>query len=192
MIGVNVRSNVREVSKEFARYSKDITEKALVRALNESLDKTTTASNREIRKTYNLKARAVSDAMNKKRARGRNDPQAVLEVRGFRISLYEFSPRERNVKTARGRRRSVSVQVLRAGSRKTVAGGFVATGRGVGIFKREGAGRYPIKFLPSISIPRAFTNQSVLRVAKKVAVEAFNSEYRRQLKVLGMKAQQVR
>lgn len=201
MIGVSVRSNIRQVAAEFRALSEQVTGKAIVRALNRALDSSQTAANREIRKTYNVKARAVSAAMKKRRATsGSKNPVAILELSGTRIALIEFAARKKWVKTRRGRRQEVSVQVLVRGARKVVQGGFIATrtytqtnphsGASYDqahtmVFKREGKGRYPIRTLRSVSIPQAFLNKSVLAAVQAVSIESFDKNYRQQLRFLG-------
>lgn len=180
MIGVDVRSNLKQVAAEFRQYTEKVTDKALVRALNRALDQSATAANREIRKTYNLKASAVAKTFNKKRTfQGSLLPAATLEIKGARIGLIEFA--------ARQNRTGVSVSIKVGGGRKTVPHAFITTVRSgyTGVFRRTGKARYPIKTLRSISVPRAFLNRVVLQAVKAVAVTSFMTNYRQQIKFLG-------
>jgi hypothetical protein len=196
MIGVSVRSNLKFVLAEFSVRAEDVN-KATFRALNRALDQSATAANREIRKRYNVKAAIVSAAMKKKRAREKSTyPVAVLEITGARLGLANFDARERIVKSARGRRRGVSVKVLVGGDRKLVQGGFLATRRykhwrdgsdqaHTMIFKRVGRERYPIKTLRSISIPGAFAHEVVQKAVRAVAIDSFERNLRQQIRFLG-------
>lgn len=189
MIAVDVRSNISSVLAEFRADTREVVSTATVRALNRALDQSATAGTREIRKRYNVKAAVVAKALKKIRASKRlGGLVAILRVEGARIPLIEFDAREKKVKSARGPRRAVSVKVLVGGERKVVAGGFVGTHGGSGtrgIFKRTGRGRYPIKYRRSVSIPQAFTNETVLEVVKRVAAESFRSNFAQQIRFLG-------
>lgn len=187
MIGVSVRSNIRQIAAEFRSFASEASDKAVVRALNRALDSSQTAASKEIRKTYNVKAKAVTAGMRKQRARRGPAPAAILIIEGTRFGLIEFDPRERNVRTTRGNRRAVSVRIKVKDARKTVQSGFVAQTKGGyrGIFKRTGKGRYPIKTLRSISVPAAFLERSVFASVQAASIDSFDKNYRQQLRFLG-------
>ncbi len=131
MIGVDVRSNIREVTAEFRARSAAIKDKATLRALNRALDQTATEASREIRKVYKLKHAAVLKAMTKKKATAAS-LTAVLALRGRRIGLIEFAARAVNPWNVKGRRHKpgggVSVQIKVAGGRTLIKGAFIAAG----------------------------------------------------------------
>jgi hypothetical protein len=186
MIGVSVTSNVKEVSANFALSTVKL-EKATVRALNRAVDQSATAANRGIRERYNVKAQVVANALKKLYASGHSIVLfSEIKVRGSRIPLAEFVPREKTVTVKATRfghtRKAVSVKVLRAGARKTVKGGFL-TGRG--IFKRVGKERYPIKFLRSVSIPQAFLQKTIIKDVQKIARDSFERNLLQQVRFLG-------
>jgi hypothetical protein len=190
MISVNVSSNIKDVSARFGRLTEAVTDRAVVRALNRSLDRANTVTNQQIRKVYNVKPPAVTSALRKQRAfRKAINTEAVLKIEGVRIALHEFQARERTVRVGRRRYYGVSVKVLKGGQRKVVKGGFMVTVGGSlagsrGIFRRKGAARYPIEFVRSVSIPRTFRNDAVLRVVKAEARETFVKNYIQQVRFL--------
>jgi hypothetical protein len=189
-INLNVASNLAEVRAQFADAQDRVVKKATVRALNRALDQSQTGASREIRKTYNIKAGAVVRGMKKIRAYERSIlPSATLQIRGVRISLFEFSPTQRRIRTRRGPRRGVSVKVLVGGQRKLVKGGFVATTKSgvTGIFIRQGRSRYPIRLARSVSLPQTFTNKVVLAAVKKIARDSFETNVAQQIEFLSAK-----
>jgi hypothetical protein len=179
-LGVSVRKSAKAIEAEFTRLQQNVKDKATVRALNRALDAAQTISNREIRKTYNVKARVISKAMNKQRAwAGRL--RARLEVQGFKIPLIEFSARWSR------RQAGATVQVLRGGGRKTVRGAWIGKHTATGarqVFKRIGRERYPIVSLRSVSVPQAFINRAVIRATDIAVVEAFEKNFEQQLRYL--------
>lgn len=183
MIGVSVRSNIREVSAEFSALKDRIADQATVRALNRALDQAATEANRRIRDVYNVKARAVAAAIKKRRAR-RGSPSAALEISGVRLGLIEFDARQTRKMTG------TSVRIKVAGGRSLVRHAFITTLAGGanagyrGVFVREGKQSYPIKALRSLSVPRAFLNKVVQKAVKQVARDSFVRNYRQQIKYL--------
>jgi hypothetical protein len=131
MIGVDVRSNMREVLAEFRARTAAIKDKAIVRALNRALDQTATEASREIRKVYNIKHAAVLKAMKKTKATSAS-LTSTMTLRGRRIGLIEFAARAVNPWNVKGRGHKpgggVSVQIKRAGGRTLIKGAFIAAG----------------------------------------------------------------
>lgn len=183
MIHISVR---REAKWSIARFEADHRgkiNKATVRALNRAIDSSQTAASREIRKTYNIKARAVRRAMKKKRAhRGQVYPYAELEINGALIPLIEFDARWTQ-KTKIG----ASVRIKKAGGRKRIKGAFIGVHGHTGarqVFVRVGQDRYPIKSLRSLSLPQAFRSRVVFRAVQLATRESFTKNFQQQLKFL--------
>jgi hypothetical protein len=197
--GLTVTSNVSAVLKRFRADVRDMP-KAIERGLNRALERSNTLAARGIGKPsgrYNVRQAAVRKALKPARAsaKGRRF-EAVLKVQGARIPLIEFEARERTVTVTATRfgrkRRAVSVKVLRGGSRKDVLGAFMQMAGGSlagrrALFKRVGPARYPIKFLRSVSIPRAFLHKSVLQPVQAGAIEAFRTNFLQQVKFMGQR-----
>ena len=85
VIGVDVRSNIKDVIADFQALSDRVGNKATVRALNRAQDQAATEASRRIRDVYNVRHAAVLKAMKKKRA-SRASLQATIEMRGWRAS----------------------------------------------------------------------------------------------------------
>lgn len=207
MIGVDVRSNMREVQADFRARTGAIRDKATVRALNRALEQTATEASRKLRARYTFKHAAVQKAMKKIKATSAS-LTATLELRGRRISLIEFRARAVNPWNEPGRahRRTgggVSVQVKVGGGRKIIPHAFIATTRAGyrGVFIRESEPGAPkltggyqpygvdnrIVNLRSVSLPKAFQERSVLEAVKKVSRDSFEKNYRQQIRFLNSK-----
>ncbi len=185
---MDFRSDIKRAVAEFTTTRQDV-ETATFRALNRTVDAVGTASGREIRKVYNVKQRAITSALRKRRA-SRSSLFASLIVEGVKLGLIEFDARWSR------KQPGASVKIKVGDIRKTVAGSFIAAAtrnnaRGGGsmgmrqVFRRVGKERYPIRTLKSISVPQAFSNQAVLTALQSVADTTFNKNLLQQIRYLG-------
>lgn len=159
-------------------------ERALNIAIGRAARKTRTTVSQEVRKIYNVKARDVSRTVKLKRIRrGSNVAAALLEYTGPRLPLDKFGLRQRYVKSARGRRRGISVKVKKTGPRKIVRGAFAANVNGIKAFKREGAKRLPINRLTTVSLPQMVARQQVVDAAIERSGQELGVEFERALRV---------
>ena len=140
-----------------------------VRAVNEVSRWYRTQVSREIRKTYEFKAREITQAMKITRA-SFNNPQSTIRVQGKRTPLIRFM-KKANISKSPGMKRSQQTGKyptvrVRKGKTLKVKGGFVAKDNKSGkdhIFVRIGKSQYPIKKLHTLSIPAAInTNKRKL------------------------------
>lgn len=161
------------------RFDYRIIDKALQRALQVAATKTRTRISKEVRLVYNIKAGDIGRTVRLKRIPGGR----LLVYIGKVVGLDHFGARGRNVKTARGKRRGVTVQVRKDRSRRLVAGGFVG-GKGRVIFKREARSRLPIERLYGPSIPQMVSNGFVINNATLLTGEDAAVEFNRQLELL--------
>lgn len=181
-IRMDFRIDIKRAVAEFSAMRDDVQNRATYRALNRTLDKVGTETGREIRKVYNVRQRAITSALRKRRA-NKNSLFARLIVEGVRLGLIEFD--------ARWSRRmpGATVKVTVQGGRKTVAGSFIGTrrwgaGEHRGVFRRVGKERLPIKYLTSVSVPQAFANAAVQSALEAVAAETFNKNFVQQVRFL--------
>lgn len=181
MIDIDLRSSVKQVLADMTAIGDGISRKASIRAVNVAVDAVATGANREVRKVYNLRARAVAAAITKKKASQRSKVVGGSVIfSGRNIALIEFDARwSRNMPGA-------SVRIRLDTGRKTVAGAFITTtGSGTtGVFKRVGPARYPIKQLRSVSIPDTIRNKAVYAAVVELGEARFNREFLRQLAFL--------
>ena len=129
--------------------SSGIGRKSLRRAGSTALRDGAVESNRRIRRRKKLKVRIVRRALTLRRP-GRTGPRMewAIDVRGTPVKLQEYAPRKRMIRTGRGKRRGVSVEV-NVGKRTIPKGAFTATLRSghTGVFRRLGRSRLPIREL---------------------------------------------
>lgn len=74
-------------------------------------------------------------------------------------------------------------QILRSGGRKVIPGAFVGN-KGRTVFIREGKGRTPIKALNTIDVPQMFNTKRVNQVVRRVMIERFGANFKRELRVV--------
>lgn len=198
LASVSVRTDVKRAVVEIHKLRDDVSKKATFRALNRALNKVATETGREIRKVYNVRQRAIMNALRKRRAHTKS-LYARLIVEGARLGLIEFAARAVNPWNVKGRKRKpgggVSVQIKVAGGRKVIQGAFITAAtannaRGGGsagmrqVWRRAGAARLPIRNLRSLSVPQAFANEAVLRALRTVASDTFNKNFAQQIRFL--------
>lgn len=173
---LDVRSNIASVLADF-RAERENINTATLRGLNRAVDSAATESSREIRKVYNLKDRVVKAAMRKFRA-SKNRLFAQLRIEGARIGLIDFEARWRP-----GQPVGATVKIKVKGGRRAIAGAFIgkAPRGGMGVFQRVGKRRYPLRYLSSISVPEAFSNDTVVKAVQEIAVVAFDKAFEQQI-----------
>lgn len=179
----DVRSNVKQTLAELRVTQSNISNKAQVRALNRTIEQLRTEAGRKIREEYNVTLRGIRQASKITRARaGSRYPSAELTFRGRPINLYEFG--------ARQVKKGVTVKVRVRGARKLIASAFIQTlksGQNAGkrgVFKRTGKARYPIHFLPSLSLPVMAERKAISAALLTFADERFSVNFDRELRFL--------
>jgi hypothetical protein len=175
---------------------------AVNKALNQTAKQAKKAALQAAGKTYTLPSGRLSKAVGLRLAR-RGSPVAIISATGRAPGLQHYKAKE--IRTAGGSlasfgvskqgglygrrirrgRRGVTVEVFK-GMRKPVKGGFLATmpSGGVGVFRRVGKGRLPIRRLYGPSVPgmfRARLKDTVAAVARKRFVRNLQREIRNEL-----------
>lgn len=163
--------------------------KAVTRGLNVAVAKMKTASKEPIRKEYTIKRITdVTKSIKVKRASYLN-MSADINSQGRPIALTSFKYK-RNPSPGVPGTPTAFVQVKRSGG-GGYTGGFVTgvrwkaksgeSGTHVGIFKRVGKERYPIKQLYGPSATEMLNNDEVKDVINETAVTEFDKEFNRQV-----------
>lgn len=183
-IRIDVRNTIKDVIADISAIQQGIPKKAAVRAVNKAVDGVGTVANREVRKIYNVKARAINAAMKKIKATVRSTRiGGSVQFTGRNIPLIEFDARwTRKMSGA-------SVRIRVGDGRKTVAGSFITTTKGgtTGVYRRTGAARYPIRQLRSVSIPDTIRNEAIRTALEEVGIDRFRNEFVRQMNLLTSK-----
>lgn len=141
--------------------------KAAARALNRTATTVRAQAVREIRKQVPLSARAFKARVSIERASRTTLTARVLARRDYDPALSRFTPRWRQRQAI-----GASVKVGMAG-RQSIAGAFTALTRwgGVGVFRREGRARYPIRFLRASDIGAPTLQKAFLQATTDGAMQ---------------------
>ena len=140
---LNIETNASSVIANIAGISERAVNKAFAHSANGAITQTRTFILKALTEA-GIKRKYAAAQIYAKRATP-DFLNASLRDKGKRIPLSAFSPRSKMVKTSRGKRTGVTVQI--GGVRELVPGGFLMTTKSgrVGIFQRIGQSRLPIK-----------------------------------------------
>ena len=94
MVRIDMQSTIRQAERQFASLGREIKDKAIVRALNDTLRKANTQSSREIKaQGYNLKVSRIKQSIRLSRAT-RTQLKAVMRAMPDSINLKHFSAKQ--------------------------------------------------------------------------------------------------
>jgi hypothetical protein len=203
MITLDLESNIEAAKLAVRDLSEDLSDRAVLRALNRAGDQSMTAIGREIRKVYNVPAAVARSQVRVLRRAIPGNLQFEIRVSGRRIPLIEFSPRP-GAPSIHRRSPGVSVSIKK-GQRKSIAHAFVqrmksghvgvmvrSRGRaktdvvfryGAGSRLRRGGSDLPITELTGPSLPRMFVQQLILEAVQTVALNSFNRTFEGQVRL---------
>lgn len=182
---LSLQQNIDKIAKQVDRQILSKVNAVTARSLNRVATTVRKEASKEIRAKYNLKAGDVTQALYIFRAKA-GRLFAMVTARGEPISLRKFGGRVKRVNTSHGRRKAVTVKILRKGGRKTYKGAF-APKSGVGaikagtVFIRTGNARLPIKKVNVKRLPKMFMEDQIQRASKKVIAPRFTQEFERQM-----------
>jgi len=184
VIAINVSSNADRILADVALTEREM-KTALMRALNRTADGVKTDAGREIRKSYNVTAKALNGT---DRRAGAFDitraTTATLIARvtasGRPLQLIGFAPRQTKA--------GVSVAV-RKGSRKVLEHAFIARMKSghAGVFVRRSQKRLPIDEKYTISVPGMLGAKQVQTALRPLAMERFDKAFEQNLRFVLVK-----
>ena len=175
---LSIQTNFPEVAAALAKVQAEVARPATARALNATVAQAKTNMSREIRAEFNLSAGYVRDRLRITRASvrsGRLNLSAELiggDGKRRSANVIAFAAKE----TSRG----VSVKIKKAGSRKTIAGAFIAN-KGRTVFAREGKKRLPIKPVRTVDVPQMFNTRKVNAAVIRTIEQRFPQIFEREL-----------
>lgn len=196
MIRIDIRSNIQEQSKALLKLSQQLQDKAVVMALNKTIEKGKAEMVRAITAEYRVSSSEVRAQLSLRKAFARKMRfEAALSIlsssrKGRSLNLIHFLERKVSLATARrrgkaGTRNQLGFQIKKQGGTKQIGGAFVGN-KGRTIFIREGKGRLPIKPLQTINVPQMFNARLVnQRVVKRIEAE-FPIEFARAVRYLSL------
>lgn len=185
---ISIRHNFPEVARKLTLLADDIGNKALVRALNKTIDQGKTEMARGISKEFRISVGTAKDRLSVTRASSKAGTlrfEAKLEAtkRGQGRSMNLIAFKTSDAKQTRKGMTQVKFQVKRSGGRKTITGAFVGN-KGRTMFIRTGKERLPIKALNTIDIPQMFNARRINDVVRQVMLSRFRSNFDRELRVV--------
>lgn len=183
---LSVKSNVKDVLRDYKHLSKDIKEKAMVRAINHSATKANTQLVKLISAESGLKQKRIRAKIRKIKA-GRNTLTAILKpTTRLNTNLIEWvttSQANRWLARKPGKKPPKGVTANAWRSRRMYRGTFVIRGKFSGkpiVLKRKGKKTSTV-YGPAVwSEFRHYSRQE----ASKAVDKYFNKEFERQVKLL--------
>lgn len=145
-------------------------EKAVKRSVSEAAKGVKVDMARVATKNYNVTAAKAKSTVSI--AKGSDDMKAIVASKGRPIALKDFNPKPGHVQYKGRRNRPVTVTIKKQ-SKKVVKGGFAAsmdTGH-IGVMKRLGQNRLPIKELYGPSVPQMINSEEVRKEIEEKAEE---------------------
>jgi hypothetical protein len=165
----SIELNLDQVIGDLETLGEDLAGKAMARALNRTATTVRTTAVRWTRLNLNIKTGDVNKLIKQRRAvvHTLGGAEATITVTAKAAPLSRFG--------ARQTRKGVSVKVKRTGSRKVVKGAFLARLRSghLGVFKRVGDARLPIKELFSTAVVQYLDDELILERLGNVARTRF-------------------
>ena len=192
MTVISIKTNFPDVVKKLKTLEDGIGNKAVVRALNATIDQGKTQMARTISKEFRISVGSAKDRLSVTRASASSANvgfevalEATKKGKGRAMNLIAFVESKTTLGEARKRAKAgtqsqVYFQVKRSGGKKMIKGGFIAN-KGRTLFIRTGKARLPIRSLSTIDIPSMFNTRRINTQVVKVMREQFEKNFNREL-----------
>lgn len=187
MIKISIRNNFPEVARRLNEVGRQVGDKAMVRALNKTVDQGKTEMARKISQEFRISSSVAKDRLAVRRASVRGGAlrfEAVLEAtrrgKGRSMNLIHFvtAAAKRNT---RGDLSQLKFQIKKVGGKKMLPGAFVGN-KGRTVFIRTGKERKPIKALNTIDVGQMFNTKRINSVVCEVMLKKFDANFQRELR----------
>ncbi|OJW77991.1 phage tail protein [Thiobacillus sp. 65-1402] len=196
MSTISIRNNFPEVAARLNQLGTDIGNKAVVRALNTTIDQGKTQMARQISQEFRVSVGTAKDRLKVYKASARNGAfrlvatlEATRKDPGRSMNLIAFVTKGKVSKASAKRSGRTDLagqlqfQIKRAGGKKSIKGAFVGN-MGRTVFIRTGKERLPIKALNTIDIGQMFNTRRVNKVVKQVMLDKFPANFQRELRAV--------
>lgn len=194
MTTINIRNNFPAVAAELNRMGADVGNKAMVRALNATIDQGKIQMARQISSEFRVSVGTAKERLRVYKASARGGAfrfaatlEATKKGKGRSMNLIAFVTKGRVSKASTKRTGRTDLagqlqfQVKRGGGKKAIKGAFVGN-QGRTVFIRTGKDRLPIKALNTIDIGQMFNTRRVNKVVKQVMLDKFTVNFERALR----------
>lgn len=170
---ISISTNFPDIQRRLDRMTSDVRNKALVSAVNKTMDQAKTQMGREIVSEYNVTSAYVRDRLAVSRASikgggfnvsasltgsGRNRKSRSANLIAFMEKFVTLAQSRKRAK--QGDLNQLRFQIRKAGGKKVIKGAFVGN-RGRTVFIRTGDARLPIKALSTIDVPSMFNQKRI-------------------------------
>ncbi|MBC2731367.1 phage tail protein [Thiobacillus sp.] len=193
---INVRTNFPQIAAKLDSLGQDIGNKAVVRAINTTMDQGKIQMARQISSEFRVSVGTVKERLKVYKASARNGAirfiatlQATNKGPGRSMNLIGFVTRGKVSKASAKRSGRADLagqlqfQIKRAGGKKAIKGAFVGN-QGRTVFIRTGKDRLPIKALNTIDITQMFNTRRVNKLVQKVMLDKFPPNFQRELRAV--------
>ncbi len=204
MIEISIRTNFPDIARRIDALPEKVANKAIARALNDTVQQGQTEMARGISQEYRLTVSEVRERLQIKRAAVRGNvlrltaSLSAKSGKGRSMNLIHFmtgalTKRTANkVAKAAGQGRAgadlvgqLGFQIKRQGGRKVIPGAFIGN-HGRTVFIRTGKGRLPIKALSTIDVPQMFNTRRINEAVRRAMLSRFRTNFDREVRtVLG-------
>ena len=195
MIEINIRHNFPEVMRKLKEVTESVGNKAMVRALNTTIDQGKVQMAKQITQEFRVSSAEVKKRLEIRKASTKSGAfrfEAVLsaskKTKGRSMNLIAFQTGALTKRTAKKAGRADAVgqlgfQIKRGGGRKVIPGAFIGN-QGRTVFIRTGKPRLPIKAISTIDIPQMFNTKRINQVVRQVMTERFSANFQRELRTV--------
>lgn len=192
---ISIRNNFPQVTSQLEKLGQDVGDKAMVRALNKTVEQGKTEMARKISQEFYISASVVKDRLAVRRASVRGGVlrfEAALEAtrrgKGRSMNLIHFVEQKVTLAEAKRRRKAgdlaqLRFQIKRSGGKKMLPGAFIGN-KGRTVFIRTGKARLPIKALNTIDVVQMFNTRRINSVVRDVMLKRFDDNFKRELQAV--------
>jgi len=187
---LTISHNFPDVARRLDSMRQEVRDKALVSAVNKTIEQGRTQMIREIASDYMVTASYVRERLRIKRAsarQGRLQIEATLDgSNGKKRSANMIRFLERKTTMAEARRRGKAgtlnqlfFKVKRSGGKKAIAGAFIGN-KGRTVFMRDGKARLPIHAVQTIDVPQMFNQKRINAAVVAALIAKFPAIFERE------------
>jgi hypothetical protein len=191
---ISIRHNFPEVAARLEQLPFEVGDKAVVRALNKTVDQGKTQMARQISQEFRITVAMAKERLSITRASAKGTLRfsASLEAssrrKGRSMNLIHFVENKTTLAQAKRRAKAGTLnqlhfQIKRGGGKKTLKGAFIGN-KGRTVFIREGKSRLPIKAVNTIGVPSMFNTKRVNSVVRQVMLDKFSANFQRELRAV--------